>query len=121
MADLDPDIEKKLDELQKNQIGFVWSEAMREVARKFLTDPAARDAARDDLIRSQKSLICEDITGLPETDEVQEVLFKIQDLLVPVLPEGTYGSEKKVKKVAKKKKVVKAKKKVAKKKAKKKS
>ena len=34
-----------------------------------------------------KSLICSDIRGLPETDEVQEVLFKIQDILVPFRPE----------------------------------
>ena len=40
-----------------------------------------------DLIRSQKSLICDDITGLPETDEVGKVLFMIQDLLVPFLPD----------------------------------
>jgi hypothetical protein len=36
---------------------------------------------------AQRSLICSDIKGLPETDEVEELLFTIQDLLVPFLPE----------------------------------
>ena len=36
---------------------------------------------------AQRSLICSDIKELPETDEVEELLFKIQDLLVPFLPE----------------------------------
>ena len=95
MADRDPD--ELLDDLglsfselqaiQQAQKGRSWSEEEKEVARKFLKDPATRDDARDNLIRSQKSLISSDIKRLPSTDEVQEVLFKIQDLLVPFLAE----------------------------------
>jgi hypothetical protein len=85
MADLDPDIEKRIEDLQ---IGSPpWSEEMKEHARRFFQDPAAQDGTRDDMIRSQKSLISSDLKRLPSTDEVQGVLFKIQDLLAPFLAE----------------------------------
>ena len=72
--------------LNRDELEKIYFKSLEVLGRHHLARLEGGDDGSD-MIRTQKSLICDDITGLPETDEVQEMLFKIQDLLVPFLPD----------------------------------